>query len=333
MSQKGAPEKCSKCDLDLPMDGDIVICYGTGKCHFHNDIKCSGMQPSTYSAKSNAKKMEWICQGCRSNKNKEEKSTGKSATTPAEGENISKILEKISKDVSLIPNLQLVVSELQNKVEDFRAAMDHMSNTNDEILKQYKKQEEKIKKLEKNVKELEETVKQKDHMIWELREDLDELQQYSRNRNAEIVNIPEKNGTETEENLLEVIEKIAEEGNIQFNRQDVDIIHRVPSKKKNRPRNVVVQFKTRTARNKFLENKKHGVTVKKIVQGSQDTSRIFLNEHLTAATKHLLWRAKQEAKAKSYQAVWVRDGKIFLKKQLTDKASLRIRNERDLERL
>jgi len=159
------------------------------------------------------------------------------------------------------------------------------------------------------------------------------LQQYTRNRNAEIINILEKSGAETEEDLLEVLDKIAKAGDIPFHKQEVDVIHRLPSSNKNKPRKIVVQFKNRTARNQFLQNKKHGVTVNMIDSESQNTSKIYLNEHLTAATKHLLWRAQQEAKAKGYSAVWVRDGKIFMKKELADRRSMRIRNEGDLESL
>jgi len=61
---------------------------------------------------------------------------------------------------------------------------------------------------------------------------------------------------ETEEDLSAVMEKIAAEGDISFSREDVDTIHRNPSSKNDRPRNVVIQLKT-SAKKNLLANKRN----------------------------------------------------------------------------
>ena len=108
---------------------------------------------------------------------------------------------------------------------------------------------------------------------------------------------------------------MANKANIPFQRDEVDVIHRLPrmDKDKRKPRNVVIQFKNRTARNKWLEKRKHGVKVGNI-NNSGDMTPIYINEHLTPEMKNLLWRTKDTARQKMYEFVWVKDGKIFAKK-------------------
>ena len=109
-----------------------------------------------------------------------------------------------------------------------------------------------------------------------------EMEQYSRNRNVEITNLPDGGEQETKEELLVKIEKIANKANIPFQKDSIGILHRQPrmDKDKNKARKVVIQFKDRTSRTQCLQKKRHGVKVSDITD-SGDPTPIYINEHLT----------------------------------------------------
>jgi len=326
-------ENCTKCGSSLPKDGTMVLCNGYGKCKLRK--ACSGLGESTIKAMSSEAKAKWACKECRKIPSTEESGTSKDGQQETEGifssqknnitlETIGKHLQEISVKVRAISNLENMVTELQTSVT-------FMNNMYDDFMKKIKEQEEKINCMTKNMDILAKSSEDKDKKIKELQDKLHEMEQYSRNRNVELTNVPEKK-EETTEDLLDLVEKVAEIGEIPFNKEDVDVIHRLPNKKKNSPRNVVIQFKSRTARNLFLGKRNHGVKVGDLIgkEYSRNPTPIYINEHLTSQMKHLLWTTKQAARGKGYTLVWVKEGKIFVKKDFGAIEIVRIRKEEDL---
>jgi len=57
---------CAHCNEMLDVSGDFITC-GNDKCKlkYHNEKECSGMQPSTWNAKSKKSKKQWNCVVCR----------------------------------------------------------------------------------------------------------------------------------------------------------------------------------------------------------------------------------------------------------------------------
>lgn len=54
---------CGKCTLDLPVNGDYVVCsHCESKYHFN---ECSGVAPNTWERKPADKKLSWRCISCR----------------------------------------------------------------------------------------------------------------------------------------------------------------------------------------------------------------------------------------------------------------------------
>lgn len=58
---------------------------------------------------------------------------------------------------------------------------------------------------------------------------------------------------------------------------------------------------------------KKGLTTADI-QIDGDAKQIYISEHLTLTNKHLYLQARNKAKTSEYQYSWVRDGKIFVRK-------------------
>ena len=159
---------------------------------------------------------------------------------------------------------------------------------------------------------------------------VDELEQYGRRQNLEIVGVPEKEDENTNAIVLEVA-----------NMLDVDIMsshistsHRLPKKTASSRNNsgsspIIVRFTSRDIRNQIYANRKKARFVDLKNFSVSDTKNIFVNENLTPTRKQLFWKTKQEVKNNSWKYIWTHNGNVFVKKD--DNASITaIKNELDL---
>lgn len=157
---------------------------------------------------------------------------------------------------------------------------------------------------------------------------VNELEQYSRCKNIEIKGVEEC----PDENLKQLVVKIANKlGATEIIEKNIDIVHRVGNMNNRSPKDIIVQFKDRESRNRVISNKKVRI-VSNEVTGGKNVNPIYLNEHLTPFNKQLFWEAKLKSKECDYRYVWVKDGKIFVRKNEKDRAC-RIRNEEDLKKI
>ena len=74
------------------------------------------------------------------------------------------------------------------------------------------------------------------------------MKQYSRRTNLEISNLSEKEN----EDLKEVLTKIQQVSNSDFV-ADIAIAHRIPTYNKDKPKPIIVQFKSKESRDKNLK--------------------------------------------------------------------------------
>ncbi|KAH7959003.1 hypothetical protein HPB49_007104 [Dermacentor silvarum] len=90
-------------------------------------------------------------------------------------------------------------------------------------------------------------IKQMQKALVEAKQEIIELKQYSRSQNVEIKGIP----VLPDENLRKSVVKMATFVGVNISEDDIDVVHRVRSKDKDRP-NVVLRFCTRAVRDKFF---------------------------------------------------------------------------------
>lgn len=293
---------CSRCDE--PIEDDIIKCYGPCRGKFH--IQCTTMTLRTHRAKSEAKKMEWKCLTCRNKASKTEISAC-SSEEPTENENeeqkksppkkgITRIEEKI--DLLLTENMKL-----NKHVEDLMTI----------------------------VAELRSNLTVKDTELKQLKDDLQEFQQHSRSNYLEIHNVP--NYQNENQNLLEdIATSVVKEVGIQLTKNEIEAIHRIPTKNRNKPSPIILELSSRKKRNQIIKAKKGKSISQNIVKDGREAEKIYLNESLTKFYKHLLYQAKEEARKLNYKFVWTSDGKILIRKD-ENSPIRRIRNEDDLTKL
>ncbi len=156
-----------------------------------------------------------------------------------------------------------------------------------------------------------------------LKEEIEELNQYSRRENLLIHGLaPSQIEKEcgSEEYAATLLKECFPQ--IGLVSSDISIAHRIPAKG-NKPGPLIVRFARRSVRNKILLSRR----AKRNYEALQ-SKRISITEHLTPSRQNLLKKAR--AIAADYRAVcsWSRDGQIFIR-DLTYKTR-QINKEADL---
>lgn len=204
------------------------------------------------------------------------------------------------------------LKNLFEKIAGFDAALS-FNNTLLEDMKN--KLDEKvfiIEKLEKENIDLRSTV-------YGLSERLNSIEQNLRETNVEINGLPEHRS----ENLLNVVLQLGKIVECPINNEEIQHATRVAklNKDSDRPRSVVVKLCKRTTRDHLLAavtnyNKGHKddkLSTRHLGLGGK-REPIYVSEHLSPHNKHLHAATRQKAKAAQFKFVWVRDGRIYAKK-------------------
>lgn len=127
------------------------------------------------------------------------------------------------------------------------------------------------------------------------------------------------------EQLLPVIENLAQQLNIDFFESEVEAVLCLSSKR-NGISPVLVRFTSVATKEKRMQcwHDLQELAEKKLVPD------IFFNDNLTAFNRKLFGVARKKGKEKSFKLVWQKNGKIFAKKSKTA-SFIRINSYSDLD--
>lgn len=155
--------------------------------------------------------------------------------------------------------------------------------------------------------------------VTDLKQKLNYLEQQSRSNNLELQCLPEHK----QENLYTTAKQLGSV--VGCDLKDSDILHATRVAKLNtsnpRPRSVVLQLASPRIRDQLLaavishnkKNKDNKLNSADFgIAGSK--TPVFVVEHLSTANKALHAATRLKAKEKGYKYVWVRGGKIYIKK-------------------
>ncbi|KOB68632.1 Zinc finger DNA binding protein [Operophtera brumata] len=183
------------------------------------------------------------------------------------------------------------------------------------------------KKRVTSVEQLQATVVSLETDVSSLKSQLSASEQRSRLNNVEIKGVPLKK----DENLFSIVEVICKATNYSFPKTQINYLHRVPlhgSKEKA----IVVSFINRYVKEEFVASARACKTLSAAALGFTGTSqRVFVNDHLNAESKNLLNKTKSAAKEKNFNYVWVKYGKIHVRKNETSPAFI-VYRESDLNK-
>lgn len=357
--------------LEFNMAAKIVTCTGClnvieGKnklkccaCNSMYDLICANVTEkrfySFYGASGNNRK-EWTCPKCISGRPK-----GDNLNTPirVDKETYGQILEdsppvsgvtqrstarlanqgNTSLDkVDMISTIREEVraairaelAPIKEQLVELKDSVQYMSNQYDDLIKTTDAIMEDNKSLKAECHQLRSTVS-----VMAAR--VETMEQYMRESNIEVQGIPQHKN----ENVVDIIEKIAEV--VSFKLSDTDILTctRVASVNKDskRPRAIIAKLRSTRCRDEFYSavarfNKSHpNNKLNSLMLGVGGVSSpVYVSEHLSPANKALHAAARAKAKALSYKFVWVRNGRIFMRRDETANF-IHVKNCEVLERL
>lgn len=332
------------CTEDQENGKDYIQCFSCKKAHhlnclllLENNDHDPGYQPSS----------PWTCSLCKSPKPTSAKNDntpaklnpyvtirpgkrqatgsppGTAAVTTTSAHEIHDIVQEVikkeiggmltifSQTMSKLINTEL--KSVKDDINDLKKSMDYMNKDYEEMIKEYQESKKTMNELQIQNDSMRSTIK-------DITTRLNYLEQNSRNNNLEIQCVPEKRN----ENLLNILNQVGKTIGSVINEEHISHCTRVAkvSAKSDRPRSIVVQFISPRQRDEFLAAAINYNKPKPVVDKlnsshlgfSGENKPIFITEHLSPANKALHAAARTKGKEKGYKYVWVRNGRIYMRK-------------------
>ncbi|CAH2093515.1 unnamed protein product [Euphydryas editha] len=196
---------------------------------------------------------------------------------------------------------------------DMRSSMDFMNSKLESLLKEHEETKKEMVELQKENSVLKSNVK-------DLNARVNALEQSARSTNVEIQCVPERRS----ENLVQIVTQLGAVVGCTVKQEQIVPCTRIAKIKPNssRPKSVVVQFANKRIRDEFLavsinfnrEKIKEEKLNSSYLGFNGEKSPIFVVDHLSPTNKALHAAARSTAKEKGYKHVWVRNGRIFMRK-------------------
>ncbi len=240
----------------------------------------------------------------------------------AQCEELEETVEKLKKEISSIKE------EREKMKKDIFSIKEEREKMKKEI-SSIKEEKEALKiestKLKRMVERCEYKLASKVTKIQDLQIKLDEVEQKHLERDLQLVGVPEiDEGQETEEEEMKTIVKLVQEKmNITLKNNSIEKIHRLGRRRDDKPRDIVVRFRTNIIRNKLFRNRKM------TVNNADSSKNVYINDHLTEFRRNVFYAARQLVKKKTVFAAWSQQGNILIRITENDQP-IHVRSHRQL---
>lgn len=232
-----------------------------------------------------------------------------------------------AKAMSIINEIQDKQATLSTDVVSLVNSLEFHSSQQSTLQDKFTKLEEKYKKNEGFESEL----KSISNAIQDLKYEVEQQHQWERILNLEVSGIPETKS----EDLCDLFLRIAKHVGVELTINDIAHATRIQPRQNvpGRPRNIIVKLKKRIHKDNIIAGmrKMRGLSTLDISMPG-DSRRVYVNEHLTVANKQLFKKCRDIAKSKSYQYLWIKNCRIFMRKNDTS-PPVNIKNVMDLAKL
>lgn len=227
---------------------------------------------------------------------------------------INGLMLKIRNDISTFFKTEL--KSIKDELGEVKESMNFINNQYEDFMKEHVANKEMVKSLQLQNEKLQTVVDEQNTRI-------NQLEQHARAGNVEIQCVPEKK----DENLVEVVKQLSKAIDMDLKDPDVHHVTRIAkfNRQSNRPRSIIVQFSSPRTRDtfmaaaiKFNKSSKDGAgKLNSSHIGLHESTPIYITEHLSPTNKALHAAARLRAKEKGYKYVWVRSGRIYVRKMDT----------------
>lgn len=220
------------------------------------------------------------------------------------------IKQEISSAIKEVVTEQL--KQISDLISDFRASLDFYNEKHEEMRVTLEQTPSRVQILERDSK--------LQTSVHELTKRINLMEQHNRSTNIELQNVPENRS----ENLITTVLQLGKITKCQIEEAAIAHCTRIAKKdtKTSRPRSILVKFNTPRQRDTFLAaainfnktNATNKLNTSHLGIAAENPIPIYIVEHLSADNKALHAAARLRGKDLGYKFVWVRNGRIFMKK-------------------
>lgn len=274
-----------------------------GTCKKHFDFGCVNMTETGWKKLGPDRRALWKCATCRAS------STSPSVhpvSEPVSNETILSEIRELKEQLAGISSLRDDVRSIKVELGELKASFDFNSAKVDEFAAKITNIESRVISLET----LENKVQSLEVEIASIKLELSTNDQRSRLNNIEIKGIPLKK----EENLFTILETISKKVNYPVPKNQVNYISRVPVFN-SKDKSIVVSFLNRYFKEDFIAAARSLKGLSTHDLGFDGPAvKVFINDHLNPESKKLLNKTRLLAKERDFKYVWVKHGKIHVRK-------------------
>lgn len=313
---------CCVCNCRISSRAPGVKCV----CDLSYHAKCVNLS-KTQLEEIKTGNLLWKCDKCRSKKGR--KSLVYEIDEDNQDEADEGDIEINAEDVSI--SYGAVCDQLKNILsvqKVFQDSLSTFSNLIDDFSRKMKTFEQKSKAIDKlssdNV-----AIKS---TVTNLDKHLMENDQMARMNDVEFVGIPQNDN----ENLIHMVKAIGLTLNCPLIESDIDYIHRVQCFDKTKTKNIILRCQSRLTKNNLIAAARQFIKKKGVFKPADinlvGNHPIFVNEHLIPSKKLLFKDARKFCKDNNIKFLWVKDCKIFARKNDTSKIKI-ISDLEDLKKI
>lgn len=311
-----APENCGNCNEKLPKNGDYATCC---TCGYGLHLDTCSIKRQTWNNLSASKQAVWVCAKCRKQKK------GSTSQNDDDENNLTSNVDddfevsSLGVQKAILAKMNSMI-EMKAKVDSIETSMKFIADKYDSLLAEVVALRTENAELKAKVEVLETSEKSNGELISKLSSELADLDQYGRRMNLEIHGL-KVIGNLKDENINEVLEKVANDIGVNYQPEEIHQAHRLQPRRDGKPPTVIVQFFSKTSRDLWM---KKGRNAK--------ISNTFFNENLCYHYRQLLKEAKIRAKTHDYRFVWFSGGRVLARKRENENV-IAIKTWNDLKKL
>lgn len=286
--------KCVICNANIAKQQLKIECTDCKAVHHAN---CANLSKSDIDY-INAENQIWRCISCSKSRRQS------MALESSIDEGKVTILEVIEMLKEAKEDRRRLESELGKSLETSHEKID-------QNMKLIEDQTHKIDDYIQKIEQLHDENKQLKSRVKILEDKLEDAEQYSRLNSVEIQGIPEIKNEDT----MEIVKKIGVALDMPIKEEMVDTCHRLRKRTDGKPATLIVKFVRRIDKHALLQKRRVKGTLTTAHMGYTTSSPVYINECLTFQRRKLFAAARELKTEKNYRFLWVRDGRILMRKE------------------
>ena len=228
-----------------------------------------------------------------------------------------------------------LLQEKLDKIDELERSVSFMSNKYDDLGKKFEALELQNKYIIDDHTRFRCNINNITNELEQIKQDLDDMEQYIRRECLEIRGIP----LAKDEDTNQIVRKVGQLIDVDINDEDISVSHRTRlssrnSENKKQEPAIIVGFVRRDVRDDLykartsLRNK----STKDLGMARHNPQKIFIAESLTRRNHLLLNQCLQKKKKLNYKFLWTKYGKVLLRKDGSSPA-IAITSAKDLAKL